>query len=167
MKAYKHLVRYALNAGYAVSVDDGGDDFEIVRSRDYKTIIYCIESVEQAQIVISDQSDKQIGWALVMPFGVDDEETVCDYTITEFMEEWNDTYNAVIEFMEQRNETYDAPHPERDTLIRAARELSTGIHGSFAAGIGDAALCADSHNLQILVNAFPEVFAKATGTETA
>ena len=152
MKAYKHLVRYALNAGYAVSVDDGGDDFEIVRSRHYKTIIDCIESVEQAQIVISDQSGKQIGWALVMPFGVEDEETVCDYTITDFMEKWNDTY--------------DNPHTERDALMRAARELSTGLHGSFAAGIGDAALRADSHNLQILVNAFPDIFAKATKTET-
>jgi hypothetical protein len=151
MKAYKHLVRYSLNAGYAVSVDDGGDDFEIVRSHHYKTIIDCIESVEQAQIVISDQSGKQIGWALVTPFGVEDEETVCDYTITDFMEKWNDTY--------------DNPHTERDALIRAARELSTGLHGSFAAGIGDAALRADSHNLQILVNAFPDVFAKATGTE--
>ena len=152
MKAYKHLVRYALNAGYAVSVDDGGDDFEIVRSHHYKTIIDCIESVEQAQIVISDQSGKQIGWALVMPFGVEDEETVCDYTITDFMEKWNDTY--------------DNPHTERDALMRAARELSTGLHGSFAAGIGDAALRADSHNLQILVNAFPDIFAKATGEET-
>ena len=152
MKAYKHLVRYALNAGYAVSVDDGGDDFEIIRGRDYQTIIDCVESVEQAQIVISDQSDKQIGWALVMPYGVEDEETVCDYTITDFMDAWQ--------------AAYDNPHVERDALIRAARELSTGLHGSFAAGIGDAALRADSHNLQILVNAFPEVFAKATGTET-
>jgi hypothetical protein len=152
MKAYKHLVRYALNAGYAVSVDDGGDDFEIVRSRDYKAIIDCVESVEQAQVVISDKSDKQIGWALVMPYGVEDEETVCDYTITDFMEKWNDTYNN--------------PTNERDQLIRAARELSTGLHGSFAAGIGDAALRADSHNLKILVDAFPDVFAKATGSET-
>lgn len=152
MKAYKHLVRYALNAGHAVSVDDGGDDFEIIRGRDYQPIIDCIESVEQAQIVISDQNDKQIGWALVMPYGVDDEETVCDYTITPFMEAWQ--------------AAYDNPNAERDNLMRAARELSTGIHGSFAASIGDAALRADSKNLHRLVAAFPEVFAKATAAET-
>jgi hypothetical protein len=151
MKAYKHLVRYSLNAGHTVSVFDG-ELWEVENSTDYKAIIDCIESVEEANIVIRDTEDKKLGWALVTPFGVDDEETVCDYTVTDYMEKWSDTY--------------DNPTNERDQLIRAARELSTGIHGSFAAGIGDAALRADSHNLKILVDAFPDVFAKATGTET-
>lgn len=151
MKAYKHLVRYALNAGHNVSVFDGGV-YEVKYSTKYKEIIDCIESVEEAEIFIRDSDGKKIGWALITPFGVDDEETVCDYTITDFMEKWNNTY--------------DNPHAERDALIRAARELSTGIHGSFAAGIGDAALRADKENLRRLTEAFPEVFAKATGTET-
>lgn len=151
MKAYKHLVRYSLNAGHNVSVFDG-EAYEIKYSTKYKEIIDCIESVEEAEIFIRDSNGKKIGWALITPFGVDDEETVCDYTITDFMEKWNDTY--------------DNPHAERDALMRAARELSTGIHGSFAAGIGDAALRADSENLRRLVEAFPEVFAKATAAET-
>jgi hypothetical protein len=151
MKAYKHLVRYALNAGHNVSVFDG-EEWELRRSTKFQDIIEAIESVEEAQIIIVDSEGTRKGWALVTPFGVEDEETVCDYTITDFMEKWNDTY--------------DNPHTERDALMRAARELSTGLHGSFAAGIGDAALRADSHNLQILVNAFPDVFAKATGEET-
>jgi len=152
MKAYKHLVRYALNAGYAVSVDDGGDDFEIIRGRNYQTIIDCIESVEEAQIVISDQNDKKIGWALVSAYGLADDETVIDFGCNEFMLGWE--------------KAFENPHAERDALMRAARELSTGIHGSFAAGIGDAALRADSENLRRLVEAFPEVFAKATAAET-
>ena len=151
MKAYKHLVRYSLNAGHNVSVFDG-EEWELRRSTKFQDIIEAIESVEEAQIIIVDSEGTRKGWALVTPFGVEDEETVCDYTITDFMEKWNDTY--------------DNPHTERDALMRAARELSTGLHGSFAAGIGDAALRADSHNLQILVNAFPDVFAKATGEET-
>ena len=151
MKAYKHLVRYSLNAGHNVSVFDG-EEWELRRSTKFQDIIEAIESVEEAQLIIVDSEGTRKGWALVTPFGVEDEETVCDYTITDFMEKWNDTY--------------DNPHTERDALMRAARELSTGIHGSFAAGIGDAALRADSHNLQILVNAFPDIFAKATKTET-
>jgi hypothetical protein len=151
MKAYKHLVRYALNAGHTVSVYDGAV-WEVKRSTKYKTIIDCIESVEEAQLNIRDANGEPIAWALVSAYGLADDETVIDFG-------WND-------FMKQWEIIYDNPHAERDTLIRAARELSTGIHGSFAAGIGDAALCADSHNLQILVNAFPDVFAKATGTET-
>jgi hypothetical protein len=151
MKAYKHLVRYSLNAGHNVSVFDG-EEWELRRSTKFQDIIEAIDAVEEAQLIITDSEGTRKGWALITPYGVDDCETVCDYTITDFMEKWNDTYNN--------------PTNERDQLMRAARELSTGLHGSFAAGIGDAALRADSHNLQILVNAFPEIFAKATGEET-
>lgn len=42
--------------------------------------------------------------------------------------------------------------------IAAARALSTGKYGSFAAAIGDAASCADRNNLNRLAEAFPELF---------
>ncbi len=147
MKAYRHLVRYALNAGHTISVYDG-EVWEVKRSTKYKTIINCIESVEEAQLNIRDANGDPIGWALVSAYGLADDETVIDFGCNEFMLGWE--------------KAFENPHAERDNLMRAARELSTGIHGSFAAGIGDAALRADSENLRRLVEAFPEVFAKAT-----
>jgi hypothetical protein len=48
-----------------------------------------------------------------------------------------------------------------ERTIAAARALSTGKYGSFAAAIGDAASCADRTNTNRLAAAFPELFALA------
>lgn len=48
-----------------------------------------------------------------------------------------------------------------ERTIAAARELSTGKYGSFAAAIGDATTCADRNNVNRLAAAFPELFALA------
>ena len=95
MKAYKHLVKFALKAGHTVSVYDG-EVWEVKRSTGYKTIIDCIESVEIATLRIRDAQGEKIGWASVIPFGLEDDETVCDHTITAFMEEWNQSYNSTV-----------------------------------------------------------------------
>jgi hypothetical protein len=156
VKAYAHLVQYALSNGHNVSVWDG-EEWQVKKSTDAAAIIEAIESVEEAEISITGAADdpaRIIGWALVSAYGLQDDETVIDFAYNDYMIKWETAYELA------------ESTPDRDRLIRAARELSTGLHGSFAAGIGDAALRADSHNLQILVNAFPEVFAKATGTET-
>ena len=155
MKAYIPLTQYALSNGHNVSVLDG-EEWQVKESTDAAAIIEAIESVEEAEIFITGAADdpaRIIGWALVSAYGLQDDETVIDFACNNYMLDWSSAYELA------------ESAPNRDRLIRAARELSTGLHGSFAAGIGDAALRADSHNLQILVNAFPEVFAKATGTE--
>lgn len=92
MKAYKHLVKFALKHGHTVSVYDG-EVWEVRRSTAYKTIIDCIESVEIASLRIRDAAGNIIGWASVMPFGLEDDETVVDHTITPFMETWSESYN--------------------------------------------------------------------------
>lgn len=156
MKAYKHLVQYAISNGHNVSVWDG-EEWQVKKSTDAAAIFEAIESVEEAEISIAGDVDdpaRIIGWALVSAYGLQDDETVIDFGYNDYMTAWEATFALAESSL------------DRDQLTRAARELSTGIHGSFAAGIGDAALRADSHNLKILVNAFPEVFAKATGTET-
>jgi len=155
MKAYAHLVQYALSNGHIVSVWDG-EEWQVKKSTDSAAIIEAIESVEEAEISITGAADdpaRIIGWALVSAYGLQDDETVIDFACNNYMLDWDGAYELV------------ESAPNRDRLMRAARELSTGLHGSFAAGIGDAALRANNHNLQILVNAFPEIFAKATGTE--
>ena len=91
MKAYKHLVKFALKHGHTVSVYDG-EIWEVRRSTAYKTIIDCIESVEIASLRIRNTDGDIIGWASVMPFGLEDDETVVDHTITTFMETWDNDY---------------------------------------------------------------------------
>jgi hypothetical protein len=95
MKAYKSLVKFALKAGHTVSVYDG-ESWDVRRSTGYKAIIDCIESVEIASLRIRNSEGEIVGWASVMPFGLDDDETVVDHTITPFMELWDDAYNSKV-----------------------------------------------------------------------
>lgn len=90
MKAYKHLVKHSLNKGFSVSVWDG-EEWQVKRGTKYQAIIDAIESVEEAQIVIRDAEGVKMGWALVIP-SLDDDETVADYTCTDFMETWDTHY---------------------------------------------------------------------------
>jgi hypothetical protein len=50
--------------------------------------------------------------------------------------------------------------PSARDMHRAAEELATGTHGSFARRIGEAYLFADSENRARLTQAFPELFEK-------
>lgn len=95
MKAYKHLVKYALAQGNTVSVWDG-EEWQVKRSSGYKAIVEAIESVEEAEIVIRDKAGDKLGWALVSAFGLADDETVIDFTITEFTDQWNESYEGTI-----------------------------------------------------------------------
>jgi len=91
MKAYKDLVKTALHHGFVVSVFDG-EEWSTKKSNQYKVIIDDIEGVEEAQIVIRDASNKELGWALIIP-SLEDDETVADFTITSFMNNWDLNYN--------------------------------------------------------------------------
>lgn len=91
MKAYKNLIKYALKDGNVVSVNDG-EEWAVKKSSKYTEIIEAIESVEEATIVIRNKDGEKIGWALIQPFGLEDDETVVDYTCSEYMEQWNNDY---------------------------------------------------------------------------
>lgn len=94
MKAYKHLIKHALSLGCTVSVWDG-EEWQIKRSTSYKAIVEAVESVEEAALRIR-QQDAIIGSAAVSAFGLEDDETVVDYSISSFMEEWSELYNSTI-----------------------------------------------------------------------
>ena len=99
MKAYKHLVKHAIGQGCLVSVFDG-EEWQVSMSSAYKSIIEAIESVEEAEIKIyiktSTRGEGCKGWALVSAYGLDDDETVIDNTITPFMDNWEQLYNATV-----------------------------------------------------------------------
>lgn len=96
MKAYKHLIKHAITAGHTVSVYDG-EVWEVKRSTSYKEIVDCVESVEEAAMRIRDKEGAiVVSSVTVSAFGLADDETVVDYTVTPFMDSWEATYNATV-----------------------------------------------------------------------
>jgi hypothetical protein len=150
MKAYEHLVRYALAQGNRISVYDG-EEWPVRESTNAQEIIEHIESVEEAELIIKDPIDRRDLWARVSAYGLADDETVIDYTVHSFTDDWQAAYDRHL-----------TSATDSDRLLAAARSLATGQHGGFAAAIGDAATRADSTNLRRLAAAFPELFALET-----
>lgn len=91
MKAYVNLIKYALKDGHTVSVWDG-EEWQVKRSTGFKAIVDAVKSVEEAQLRIRDTEGNIIGWALVSAFGLEDDETVMDFSSNQYMETWNDVY---------------------------------------------------------------------------
>lgn len=92
MKAYKHLVKHVLATGGTITVWDGGDEPAEFMCDQYKKIIDAIEAVEMAELIIFKDGSK-VGWAQVIPFGLEDDETLSDYTANEFFEVWEQMYD--------------------------------------------------------------------------
>jgi len=85
-KAYIGLIKHALGLGCTISVWDG-EAWQEKRSTSYKAIKDAIESVEEAQLKIRDAGGNYLGWALIIPYGVEPDETVAD-TSGEFVDIW-------------------------------------------------------------------------------
>ena len=96
MIAYKHFIKHCLKAGHTVSVWDG-EEWQVKRSTGYKVIIEAVESVEEAALRIRDnQGAVIVNSVSVQPFGLEDDETVVDYTVTPFMDAWEEAYNLTM-----------------------------------------------------------------------
>lgn len=105
MKAYIHLIDYVLERDGAVSVWDG-EEWAVKRSDDRGAIIEAIESGEVAELRIYGPAAPRapadefpvrtrVGWAVVTPNGVGDYETVADYAVGQFMEDWYAAFEKV------------------------------------------------------------------------
>jgi hypothetical protein len=95
MKAFKHLIKYALSAGHTVSVYDG-EEWQVKRSTGYKAIVEAVESVDEAQLRIRDNDGKVIAWALVSAYGLADDETVIDWSDNVFTEAGESAYDLTL-----------------------------------------------------------------------
>ena len=93
MKAYRSLVKFALAKDMTVSVWDG-EEWQVKKSTGFKAIIDAIESVEVAELRIRDKDSNIVAWAQIIPFGLEDDETVVDNTVNDFMTEWDKSYYA-------------------------------------------------------------------------
>ena len=93
MKAYKSLIKFALANNATISVWDG-EEWQVKRSDGYQAIVDAINSVEVAELRIRDAEGNVVGWAQIIP-DLEDDETVADYTMTPFMEQWEKTQEAV------------------------------------------------------------------------
>ncbi len=94
-KAHLNLIKYALSSGCAISVWDGGDDWEVYKSTSYKAIKDAIEAVEEAEIKIY-KNDDYVGWArIIFDWHQEPDEIVSDYTLTPFMEQWGNQYTKL------------------------------------------------------------------------
>lgn len=96
MKAFEHLIDYTLDFGFTISVWDG-EEWQVKRSRDRAAIIEAVESVEEAKLRIRDLAGEIVGSALVSAFGLEDDETMMDWSDVDFLEAWEEAYNATLE----------------------------------------------------------------------
>lgn len=88
MKSYKKLVNAVLADGHLISVFDGAE-WAVKSCAEPAAIFAAIESVEQAELRVRDAENRQrvLLWALIIPFGVGDDETVADHSCTEYAEQ--------------------------------------------------------------------------------
>lgn len=94
MKAYRHLIKHALANGCTVSVWDG-EEWQLKRSDKFQAIADAVESVEEAALKIRAADGQTVAPSVsVSAFGLEDDETVTDYTVCPFMDEWEAAYNA-------------------------------------------------------------------------
>jgi hypothetical protein len=96
MKAFEHLIDYTLDFGFTISVWDG-EEWQVKRSHDRAAIIEAVESVEEAKLRIRDLAGEIVGSALVSAFGLEDDETMMDWSDVDFLEAWEEAYNATLE----------------------------------------------------------------------
>jgi hypothetical protein len=96
MKAYKHLIKHAINdKGYTVSIWDG-EDWQVKRSTKENDIYAAIDSVDESQIRFRDMHGKVMGWALVIDYENEPECSIADHSDNEWINQWFDLYESTI-----------------------------------------------------------------------
>lgn len=76
-KIVKKLVKYALNAEYYVSVNDGGET-TVTKSRHYPTIIDAVFSTDEDYLIFHRADGSRVGWVRLI-YGNDGYDVISDY----------------------------------------------------------------------------------------
>lgn len=96
-KAHLNLAQYALEKGYSITVHYGDyEDDELVKSTDFNEIKEASEACDESYMVIHNREGKKLGWSWVI-FGNEDDELISDYSVTPFMEDWNEQFVKMYE----------------------------------------------------------------------
>jgi hypothetical protein len=90
--AHLNLIKFTLENKHTISVWDG-EEWAVKKCSSYNEIKSAIEAVEEAELTIRDSEGNKVAWALVSAYGLADDETVIDYTVCDFMQQWEDNYN--------------------------------------------------------------------------
>lgn len=93
MKAHEHFIKYVLRQGHSISVDNGGDEMEVECCKDYDEILGHVGAADDARLSIFTEEGNYCGQAYVI-IELDDDETMVDWIVTPFMEEWDRVYEA-------------------------------------------------------------------------
>ena len=98
MKAHRHLIKQALADGHMISVYDGME-WSLKRSTSYTAIVNEVEGTEDAQLRIRDKNGDYLGTALIIAYGVGDDDTVADWGVNEnnYIGRWFDVYQSELE----------------------------------------------------------------------
>jgi hypothetical protein len=91
-QAHLHLIKYALAQGHNVSVFDG-EEWDVEHSTKYTDIKECSECADDATLEVFNTKGESLGAAYVLLLD-EPEETVVDYTVTDFMNSWDSAYEA-------------------------------------------------------------------------
>ena len=92
MEQHRHLIKYALSAKCTISVFDG-EEWSTKKSTNKAEIIDDIEGCDCPQIKIRDKDNNVI--TLVAIFIDRDDYTVQDYTVCDFMSDWDDCWSEL------------------------------------------------------------------------
>ena len=89
---YKHLIQYALDKGLTLSVC-WEDETDLDKSSNFNEIVDAVEATESPVLVVFDGEENR-GAAFII-VGLDDQETVADYSVNEFFDGWEKAFDEV------------------------------------------------------------------------
>ena len=95
-KAYRHLVKWALDNGYRIDVDYEGhnDPEDVIKDCTFQQAIDEIHAVENPVLVLRDKAtgDYRAWFSIIWGWGMAPEETVANWGCNEISDRWESEY---------------------------------------------------------------------------
>jgi len=73
------VVKDALRAGHTLSVNNGGDEFEISKSSSYRDVMDSLMATDEETLILHDDSGAKVGGVFFV-YGNDGYDVICDYS---------------------------------------------------------------------------------------